>query len=314
MRMRIYIALLFTSMASVSFAGFQLLDDAAKGSLTIVENTSPVLSLRYGDQLPTGVDPKYVRSCYIHPLWSLDGQLLTDDFPKDHPHHHGVFWAWPVVKVRDQETQNWHPHQPPLRHHFVRWSEKAADDTGATVTMENRWVLDEKEEVAREEVRIQVHPAQDSARAIDVTITIEAVGGPLTLQGTHEGKKGYGGFCWRASPEFSGATITTDAGVSKKDFVNQMQWWVDLSTTNSGVAIFPGTMYPELPPNWMARNSYAGFVNISWPGLQPVTLQAGEEITLRHRLYVHEGRADREAIEKVYRSYLTGAGYPAKGY
>ena len=39
------------------------------------------------------LDGKYTRANYIHPLYGLDGEVLTEDFPRDHPHHRGVFWA-----------------------------------------------------------------------------------------------------------------------------------------------------------------------------------------------------------------------------
>ena len=39
------------------------------------------------------------RPHYVHPLYGLDGELLTEDFPRDHLHHHGIFWAWHQVYV-----------------------------------------------------------------------------------------------------------------------------------------------------------------------------------------------------------------------
>ena len=42
------------------------------------------------------------RSNYIHPLYSLDGQILTEDFPADHLHHRGIFWAWHQLYTGDK--------------------------------------------------------------------------------------------------------------------------------------------------------------------------------------------------------------------
>lgn len=33
------------------------------------------------------------RANYVHPLYDLDGHVLTEDFPKDHLHQRGIFWA-----------------------------------------------------------------------------------------------------------------------------------------------------------------------------------------------------------------------------
>jgi hypothetical protein len=33
----------------------------------------------------------FSRSNYIHPLYDNDGEIITEDFPEDHLHHHGIF-------------------------------------------------------------------------------------------------------------------------------------------------------------------------------------------------------------------------------
>ncbi|HUH47680.1 MAG TPA: DUF6807 family protein, partial [Arenibacter sp.] len=39
------------------------------------------------------------RSNYIHPLYGLEGEMLTSDWPDAaHPHHRGIFWDWPEVR------------------------------------------------------------------------------------------------------------------------------------------------------------------------------------------------------------------------
>jgi hypothetical protein len=49
------------------------------------------------------LDGKYSRANYVHPLYSLDGQIFTEDFPADHLHHHGIFWAWHQIYVGDKK-------------------------------------------------------------------------------------------------------------------------------------------------------------------------------------------------------------------
>jgi hypothetical protein len=48
-------------------------------------------------------DGKYTRANYIHPLYGLDGEILTEDFPPDHPHQRGVFWAWHQLWLSDMK-------------------------------------------------------------------------------------------------------------------------------------------------------------------------------------------------------------------
>ncbi|MGI9428583.1 MAG: DUF6807 family protein [Bythopirellula sp.] len=40
------------------------------------------------------IEGRWRRANYVHPLFDLDGNEVTEDFPNDHRHHRGVFWAW----------------------------------------------------------------------------------------------------------------------------------------------------------------------------------------------------------------------------
>ena len=51
-------------------------------------------------------DGQAARSNYFHPLYDLDGNVLTEDFPKDHIHHRGIFWAWHQVRIDGKTVQD----------------------------------------------------------------------------------------------------------------------------------------------------------------------------------------------------------------
>ncbi len=87
-------------------AAFAFSDDSP-ASLRVTEQKNPVLVYNHGvitDEKVPAKDTRRSRGCYIHPLWGLNGEVLTDDFPKDHYHHHGVFWAWPHVEIGERES------------------------------------------------------------------------------------------------------------------------------------------------------------------------------------------------------------------
>jgi hypothetical protein len=293
---------------AMAVAQFSFVEDPAKGTLTIRDGKAAVLTYRFGDELKPGVDPKYTQSCYVHPLYSLDGRVLTDDFPADHLHHHGLFWVWPVVRTRGLSTSTWEPKLPRLRQHFVHWLKREAvnGDGAFVLSCENVWKLDEKETVAKEIVSLRIHPADRLGRAIDFELQVEAVGGPLELQGTPDENKGYGGLCFRGAPMFTGATMTTDEGELKEDAVNVPFRWADLSTEECGVAIFVSTDHPGYPTKWLIRNSYGGVMNVSWPGLEPVVLRPGQPVILRYRIYVHRGEASSGGVKGAYAAYTKG--------
>ena len=281
---------LISSVALVPAYAYELKDNETSGVLTVYNRDIPVLSYCYGDQLKPGVDPKYTRSCYIHPIYSWSGEPITDDFPEDHPHHRGLSWTWPYVEVGTTKTQTWHPASPSLRQHFSKWIEKKADDKTATITVENKWLLDEKEVVALETVKITTPLSPPKFRDIGISITIQAINHTLKLKGTNEGNKGYGGLGIRMAPEFKGASLSTDTGVLEKDVVYQPFKWVRISNEIAILKITPSDDHPDFPPKWMARNSYAGFINVSWPGLSAIELNPDESITLNYRIGISDAR------------------------
>ncbi len=294
--------LLMSFMLSAASEKFIFIEDKDQGTLTVLERSSKVLTYCFADQLKEGIHPKQIRSCYIHPLYSLDGQVLTDDFIEDHPHHHGVFWTWPVVRTRGQTTQTWHPAN--LRQYFVRWLDRNTESDPAVISVENAWKLDGKEVVALEKVTLQIHPAADKSRVIDIELRIQAVGGPLELQGAQDAGKGYGGFSFRGAPLFTGVSVTSDKGLLEEDINNKEFLWTDLSTEQIGVAIFVAPDHPDFPSLWITRNSYAGFLNPSWPGLDAVVLEPDKPVTLRYRIYIHAGDAESGNVSKAYQDYI----------
>jgi hypothetical protein len=287
----------------------------ASAALTVLDAGKKVLTYVYGDTLAPGVDPRYSRSSYIHPLYSLDGQVLTEDFPRDHPHHHGLFWAWPVVEVRGARTSNWEPAEPSLRPRFVKWIEREVTAAGARLVVENTWKLGGTEDVAEETVTIFVHGATLHGRAIDIEIILRPVGGPITLRGTPADNKGYGGLCFRGLAAEGGdinvlksAAMTTDAGPLAEDSVGTPFRWADVSTADLGVAVFVHPGHPGYPVPWLVRNSYAGVINPCWPGLQGAVLAPGVPISLRYRIYVHRGDAASGRVKEAYEAYISGRG------
>ena len=281
-------------------------------AVTVLDGGQRVLTYVYGDRLAPGVDPRYAKSCYIHPLYSLEGDELTEDFPGDHRHHHGLFWAWPVVEVRGVKTSNWEPAEPPLRQRFVKWIEREVTEAGARLVVENAWELGGTEDVAEETVTIFVHGATRLGRAIDIEIALRPVGGPIALRGAPADNKGYSGLCFRGraiegldARLFKGAAMTTDRGPLAADSSGERFRWADLSIPgHGGVAIFVSPRHPGFPLPWLVRNSYTGILNPCWPALEGAVLEAGIPVSLRYRVYIHSGDAGAGRVAEACAAYL----------
>ena len=124
-----------TSAAEDGFA-WKPVDDK---SLGLFDGGKPVLVYNHGMILKKGVPERYRRACYLHPVYGLDGEVITDDFPRDHRHHRGIFWAWPIMKIRGKAVQTWHLEGLHQRH--VRWNSRTAGPASAVldVSINSAW-------------------------------------------------------------------------------------------------------------------------------------------------------------------------------
>jgi hypothetical protein len=271
------------------------------GSLGVWEGDRPVLAYNHGVRSKAGVPDDRRRSTYVHPLYGPDGEVLTDDFPKDHYHHRGLFWAWPHVRVGEAESDLWMLRG--VRQQFVRWTERTAGREGAALGVENGWYVGDRR-VVKEEVRFGIAPADERGRTIDFELRLTALDEPVTLRGA--AGKGYGGLSLRFAPRKETAVTTAD-GRQRRDLDLARLAWADLSATfpgsrgPSGVAVFADRGHPDVPPTWITREY--GFLGVGWPGAEPVVLRPGRVVTLRYRLWVHRGRPEVRQFQEAFEAF-----------
>lgn len=283
-----------------SAAGFSLYEE--DGRLLVREEGTPVLAYNFEPQLADGVPERYRRAGYIHPVWSPDGTVLTDDFPEDHYHHRGISWMWPRVRVGDAQYDLWHLQG--VRQEFREWTTRKAGPSSATVAASVAWVA-EGTTIVDEQVRIRVHPASSGRRAIDVRLTLEATGRPVTLLGQSNQDKGYGGFSFRFAPRDTTVIVSPEG--REEDSDHQRLAWADESgrftgaTGWKGAAIFQHPDHPGHPVQWTLR--HYGFLGVAWPGNDGHTLEPGSPVTLRYRMLLHEGTAEDAGVAKAYQAF-----------
>jgi hypothetical protein len=278
--------------------------DASTNSLRLSEGQRPVLVYNHGVLRKAGVPADRARSTYVHPLFGLDGEVLTDDFPKDHYHHRGLFWAWPHVSVGTNHYDLWMIKG--IEQRFERWLAREAGSGGAVLGVENGWYAGNRK-VMQERVWVRVFPATVSAQAVDVELVLTPQDQPVALAGA-EGKS-YGGLTLRFAPR-TNTVITTPLGNLPEDLPMTHLPWADLTATYpdapaaSGASIFIAPDHPDYPPMWLTR--HYGVLCVGWPGVDAKEFPAGEPIRCRYRVWIHRGVTSQPTLEKVYAAYLVG--------
>jgi hypothetical protein len=293
--------LLFTPAADTTGADPFHFRDLNEKSLALFEGDRPVFVYNHGTMLAPGVPADRARSSYVHPLYGVDGEVLTDDFPKDHYHHRGLFWAWPHVRVGDQEYDLWALEG--IEQRFETWLGREAGEGGATLGVRNGWFANDRK-VVEETVWLHAAPSSRDERLLDVELSWLPISEPLTLQGAAE--KSYGGLTLRFAPRTQ-TVITTPLGQSEDDLTVTRLPWADLSARFagrehvSGAAILVAPEHPGFPPEWLTR--HYGVLCVGWPGVKAMTFEPGKAIHCRYRVWVHRGAATPEKLLEAYRAY-----------
>jgi Methane oxygenase PmoA len=124
-------------------------------------------------------------------------------------------------------------------------------------------------------------------------LTWEAMGQPVTLKGSRETGKSYGGVSARFAPR-TGTVIRADGAVVAKDEDLNPHAWAELEAVyggkRAGLRITPDPKNVGAPYQWCLRNY--GFVGASFPGRTATsdgyTLQPGKPVTLKFRVRAYD--------------------------
>lgn len=285
----------------------------ANGGVSIAEGAAKVL--HYQRDMKS-LDGKYPRANYVHPLYDLDGNELTEDFPADHPHQRGIYWAWHQVWVGEEKISD------PWALKNAEWevtevmTKEAANQVKlvATVLWKSPLWLDascQQKPFVREETTVCIHRAAANHRAIDFEIRLLALEPGVRIGGS-EDEKGYGGFSPRVRLPADVRFLSEKGPLEPQASAMDGGAWVDLTGTygkneaTSGIAILCHPTLPVFPPPWILRRKNS-MQNAVYPGAKAVLLSETKPLVLRYRLVIHRGAATAKQITSWQAEYAASA-------
>jgi Methane oxygenase PmoA len=272
--------------------------------IEILENGKKVL---FYQVRPKSVDGKYERAGFVHPLYSLNEKVLTDDSPADHPYHRGIFWAWHQIIMNDKniadgwvsENITWKTPRVKVKKNKERLLLQSEMIWNA---LENNQPID----IIKEKTKITVFRSTPHYRILDFDIHLFPLIHNLKIGGSDD-EKGYGGFCLRLKLPKDLSFVSRNKIVIPQETPVLAGPWMDFtgsfegaSLSKTGVVVFGysglGHQYP-----WILR-SVTSMQNVPYPGRTPVELSK-KGVRLTYRIIVHNGEMRNEDIEKLYQEY-----------
>lgn len=247
------------------------------------------------------MDGMYPRSNYIHPLYGLDGEILTEDFPADHPHHRGIFWTWSQLWDGDKRLgDGWLIKDISWEVTSVNKIHKAGKPGLKTACL---WysVHSGNTPFMQDETKIFLVAESPELRRIDIEITITSLIEDLYIGGS-EDLKGYGGF----SPRFvlpvntvfegrNGRVNPENTAVLAEDWVNITGKFSDFGKTR-GIVMMSHPSNPVKEDRWILRSS-GSMQNHVFPGNTKHPVPIKKSLKLKYSLLIHTGISTAEIHE-----------------
>ena len=273
----------------------------------LTENGNPVF---FYQQIPKTLTGEYICNNYLHPLYNLEGDTITEEFPPDHPYHRGVFWTWHQIFSGEMSLgDGWI--NDGISQKIVKINTSVSGEY-AEMTAEVLWnsdTLGDSGPFMKENTTIKVFPSENNIRIIDFRIELKALIDDLMLGGSND-PKGYGGFCIRLDIPDDMKFNSEGNNIQPQELQVSAGKWMDFSgsfgTMGSlnGVSLLCSPQNPLYPSPWILRQK-ASMQNAVWPGRDKVKIDEEKPLVLKYRLVIHNGAADNMVLEKLQAEYAT---------
>lgn len=299
------------SAANTGRSGFKWVDLNGE-KMRLRENGQTVFEFQLA---PKSQDGNFARANYVHPLFDTSGAVVTEDFPKDHLHQRGVFWAWHQLKRGDTALAD------PWVCRDIQWLEPQGPGPWVTtdviegeakLVVVRDWAVPDPKDgtqllrVVRETAGISVPRSRERIRMLDFDLRFRSLVEGIVIGGS-EDAKGYGGFSPRIRLSDDVQFVGRHGLVTPQRLAAvEAGPWVDVQRTldgeRKGVAIMVHPSHPDSPLKWILR-AKGSMQNPRWPGQHAVALSTKEETRLRYRLVLHSGDIASEKLDAIWRAW-----------
>jgi hypothetical protein len=265
---------------------------------------------------------------YFHPVCLTDGTELTWYRPPDHPWHYGLWFSWKFINGLNYWEEDRNTGPPEGRTKIKSIEVKPHDDYSAQVAMQLSYHPPGQPAVLTESCRINISKPDDDGRYyIDWSSRFTADAGDVLLdrtpiQGEQGGQSwgGYAGLSVRIAKDTSDWYLTDSEGRKDLQAHGKKARWMNFGGKAAGgkdfsIAIFDHPDNLRHPsPGFVIMDPKVPFGYFS-PALlfdKPYTLPGRQSFSLKYRIQIQPGRAQRNLLDAEWKSFADTTGISAQ--
>jgi len=260
------------------------------------------------------IKPVFLRGGYIHPVFTPSGHLVTDDYPSDHYHHHGIWFAWTKTEFEGHHPDFWNVGDGTGKVELVSLDGAWRGPVHAGFKSRQRYVAltgASPKTALNEEWDVRIYNVGQKGNnryfLFDIVATQQcASDSPLVLDEYRYGGMGIRGH--RNWKDKSKVWFLTSEGKSRENGNATRGRWFRMSGLVDNVMV--GIAVLDHPSNFrspqpMRLNPDDPFFNYAPSQMGRFEIKPGEKFVLRYRYVVADGAADKAELDRLWNDYAT---------
>ncbi len=332
LRLKTALAIAIVSLSGVSLSrpacGWQMAVAETDATIVVTQNGKPVVTYnKASPPCPSGVDPVFQRSGCLHPIFSPQGKAVTEMFPADKPHQHGVFSAWVNATFDDRSVDCWNlaKRTGRVRHGRVVSTSTQDDRAGFDVELVHTATGGTEVDLLVERWNVTVWKTDRRWHCFDIATTqTAATKKPLIVNQHHYGGMAFRGpASWltdddgyaRQHPELPRvkSDFLTDRGHDRRSGNQQPANWVALVAGNGPEAVTVAVL--GHPKNFRApqrvrlhpTKPYCCFAPCSTGAF---TITADQPLWGNYRFFIADGSLRPDWLDRQWQAWAVDALQP----
>lgn len=259
---------------------------------------------------PPGVDAVFGRSGYLHPVWTPDGRVISNDVPKNHLHHHGIWFPWTSSEFEGRPSDFWNSGSKQGKVECVKVEKTVSGPVFAGFTATHRFVNlngpDGPKTALNETWEVRVYNVSDRFVFDLVSTQTCATEQPLVIK-----KYRYGGLGFRGSIDWEGkegvAFLTSEGKTRANGHETTARWCVMTGQVGGKDASIGFLCHPSnfRAPQNMRIHPDEPFFNWAVPQLGDLRIEPGRPFSSRLRFLAADGPLPAPAMEAQFRAFAS---------